>query len=66
VPHNLGSKKDYANAFLDAWKTILPEFPDVHILSTSSTLGREYLLKTRAANYSEQEPDIIRLIDRWE
>jgi len=66
VPHYLGNKKDNANAFLEAWKSILPEFPDVQLLSTSSTLGREYLLKARAANYSEQEPDTIRLIERWE
>ncbi len=66
VPHSLGSKKENANAFLNAWKKVLPEFPDVQIFSTSSTQGREYLLKARAASYSEQEPDIIRLIERWE
>ncbi|MCF6190848.1 MAG: DEAD/DEAH box helicase family protein [Cocleimonas sp.] len=66
VPHYLGNRKDNANAFLVAWKRVLPEFPDVQLFSTSSTLGREYLLKARAANYSEQESDNIRLIERWE
>ena len=66
VPHQLGRKKIYAEAFLLLWKKYLPEFPSSQLFLTSSEQGRVYLLKAKAATYKEQMQTDIRLIDRWE
>ncbi|MBL4660862.1 MAG: DEAD/DEAH box helicase family protein [Alcanivoracaceae bacterium] len=66
VPHMFAVKKSYAEIFLSQWLKYLPEFKHSQLLSTSSDLGRELLLRAKAQLYSQNDTDKIRLIDRWE
>ncbi len=66
VPHMFAVNKNNAEIFLSQWLKYLPEFKYSQLLSTSSDLGRELLLKVKAQLYSQDDTDEIRLIDRWE